>query len=36
LINYEFGRGVDFKLQKDAFVLLLLNGELKLTKSDVI
>jgi hypothetical protein len=31
----EFGRGIDFKLQQDAKVLVLMNGEQKLTTADI-
>ena len=30
-----FGRGIDFKLQQDAKVLVLMNGEKKLTTADI-
>ena len=30
-----FGRGIDFKLQQDAKVLVLMNGEQKLTTADI-
>ena len=35
LMPTEFGRGVDFKLQKDAFVIVLMNGSLSLKDSDI-
>jgi len=30
-----FERGIDFKLQQDAKVLVLMNGEKKLTTADI-
>jgi hypothetical protein len=30
-----YGRGIDFKFQTDAKVLILMNGDLKLTTADV-
>lgn len=35
LFPKKFGRGIDFKLQIDAKVLILMNGEHKLTTADI-
>jgi len=34
IIVIEYGRGVDFKLLNDARVIILLNGDLKMTLSE--
>ena len=36
IISSEFIRGIDFKLQHDAEVIVLVNGELSLDLSDIL
>ena len=33
-LSTSFGRGIDFKFAKDAFVLIILNGELTLNREE--
>ena len=36
ILACKYGRGVDFKLRSDAFVIILMNGELKLRNSNIL